>query len=451
MTGRFGRVRRVTAVLLMAVVCQSAPGRAAALPASAEHASGVVTWAASADRLGEGTAGQDYRMIVRTSVGGDDLRVRLSNAFGDRPLTVDGVYAGVRGEGAALRPGSNRRLTFGGARTVVVPAGATAWSDPRPGRLRPGTDLVVSLHTPAAAGPATGHWLAMQTSYTGQGDHTAEESAADWTQTTGSWWYLDAVSVRPSRGAGAAVVALGDSLTDGWHSTVDLDRRWPDYLARRLNTAHAAVRGVADEGVSGNQVLADGAGQSALHRLDRDVLSLPGVRTVFLFEGVNDLKAHTGVNAQALIAGYRKIAERVHAAGKCVVAATIGPFEGWPEWDPAAEAVRREVNRFIRTSGVFDAVTDFDRALRGPHDSARLLPFLDGGDHLHPDDKGMRALADAVDPGSLDCTRSPAHRPAHPARLERPEGAGALNPAVSPPSSPAPARQDPVPAVRRGD
>jgi lysophospholipase L1-like esterase len=213
------------------------------------------------------------------------------------------------------------------------------------------------------------------------------------------------VSVRPSRRATGAVAALGDSITDGWHSTLDLDRRWPDYLARRLTTAHAAVQGVADEGISGNQVLADGAGQSALNRLDRDVLSLPGVRTVLLFEGVNDLKAHTGVTAQDLIAGYRKIAERVHAAGKCVVAATIGPFEGWPEWDPAAETVRRKVNQFIRAGGEFDAVTDFDRTLHSPHHAARLLPFLDGGDHLHPDDKGMRAIADAVALGSLGCTR----------------------------------------------
>ncbi|MGJ5749341.1 SGNH/GDSL hydrolase family protein [Streptomyces puniciscabiei] len=403
-TGRFGRVRRVAAALLTAVVCQSAPARATALPASAEQASGVVTWAASADRMGETTGAEGYRLIVHTSVGGDDLRVRLSNAFGDRPLTVDSVYAGVRSEGAALRPGSNRPLTFGGARTVVVPEGAAAWSDPLPAPLRAGTDLVVSLHTPAAAGPATGHLLAMQTSYTGGGDHAAEESGTNWTRTTGSWWYLDAVSVQPSRSTGS-VVALGDSLTDGWHSTADLNRRWPDYLARRLHTARTAVQGVADEGIAGNQVLADGTGQSALHRLDRDVLSLPGVRTVFLFEGVNDLKAHTGVSAQDLIWGYRKIAERVHAAGKCVVAATIAPFEGRPEWDPAAEAVRREVNRFLRTSGEFDAVTDFDRTLSSPHDSARLLPLLDGGDHLHPDDKGMRALADAVDFRSLDCTR----------------------------------------------
>ncbi|MEU6590089.1 SGNH/GDSL hydrolase family protein [Streptomyces sp. NPDC046881] len=406
MSARFARCRRVLAVLLTAVACPSehAAG-AAAPPGAAPRVSGVVTWAASADRMGEGTAGQGYRLVVRTSVGGSDLRVRFTNAFGDRPLTLDGVYAGLRAHGAALRPGSNRPLTFGGARTVTVPAGAVAWSDPLPGRIPAGTDLVVSLRTPDAAGPATGHGMAMKTSYTGRGEYTAEESGAHWTGTTGSWWYIDSVAVRPARSAVGAVAALGDSITDGWHSTADLDRRWPDHLARRLRAAGAPVQGVADEGVSGNQVLADGAGQSALHRLDRDVLSQPGVRTVFLFEGVNDLKAHTGVTAADLVDGYREIARRAHAAGVCVVAATVAPFKGWPEWDPASEAVRQEVNRFLRGSPDFDALTDFDRVLRSPYDPERILPSFDGGDHLHPDDKGMQAMADAVDLDSLDCAR----------------------------------------------
>ncbi|MEU9479313.1 SGNH/GDSL hydrolase family protein [Streptomyces sp. NPDC048191] len=400
------------------------PTGAAAPPESAERASGVVTWAASADLVGEGTAGQDYRLIVHTSVGGTGLRVRVTNAFGDRPLTLDDVHAGLRGEGAALRHGSNRRLTFGGERTVTVPEGTAAWSDPLPGTWPAGTDLAVSLHTPDAAGPATGHWLAMQTSYTGPGDHTAEESGTNWTGTTGSWWYLDAVSVRPPRAGTGALAALGDSITDGRRSTPDSNHRWPDYLARRLAVSRAAVRGVADEGISGNKVLADGIGQSALNRLHRDVLSLPGVRTVLLFEGVNDLKSHTGVTARDLIAGYREIAHRVHAAGKCVVVATVGPFAGWPEWDPAAEAVRREVNRYLRNSRDFDAVTDLDRVLRDPHHVTRLRPTFDGGDHIHLNDKGMRALADAVDPGSLDCARRPGSGPAQPA----PGGSGAIGP-----------------------
>ncbi|MEU5770039.1 SGNH/GDSL hydrolase family protein [Streptomyces asoensis] len=378
---------------------------APALPAAARAADSrhdVVTWAASADRLGDGAADRAYRLVVRTSVGGDDLRIRLTNALGDRPVTFDSVRAGIRRQGAALVPGSNRRLLFGGSPSVTVPAGGTVTSDALPGRLPAATDLVVSLHSPDAAGPASGHGMAMQTSYLAQGDHTAEDGADGWRATTGSWFYLDSVSVRAAASTGA-VAALGDSLTDGWQSSSDLDRRWPDYLARRLRRAGSAVQGVANEGISGNKVLADGAGQSALNRLERDVLTQPGVRTVFLFEGVNDIKAHSGVTAQDMIAGYREILRRAHAAGRCVVGATVGPFKGWSEWDPAAESVRQEVNAFIRDGGEFDAVTDFDRVLRSPYDHERILPFFDGGDHLHPSDKGMQAMADAVDPAALDC------------------------------------------------
>ncbi|MFI9219335.1 SGNH/GDSL hydrolase family protein [Streptomyces werraensis] len=400
MTRRLTRAGVLTAAVLAAVILQPSPAPA--------HAAGqrddVVTWAASADRMGEATADRSYRLIVRTSVAGTDLRIRLSNAFGDRPVSFDSAYAGLRAEGAALVRGSNRRLTFGRARSVTVPAGKSVLSDPLPGRLPAGSDLVVSIHTPDAAGPATGHGMAMQTSYAAQGDHTAEAGAEAWTDTIGSWFYLDAVSVRPEAGTGA-VVALGDSITDGWQSTTDLNRRWPDYLARRLQKATTPLKGVANAGISGNKVLTDGAGQSALDRLDRDVLSHPGVRTVVLFEGVNDLKAHTGVTAQDLIAGYRQIADRAHKAGTCVVGATVAPFKGWSEWDPAAEAVRQEVNTYIRTSGDYDAVTDFDRVLRSPYDPERLLPVFDGGDHLHPNDKGMQAMADAVDLDRLDCDR----------------------------------------------
>ncbi|WP_327186927.1 SGNH/GDSL hydrolase family protein [Streptomyces sp. NBC_01334] len=402
MTARRTPVRVVLAVLttlLAAALPQAFPAFARA----AETGHDVVTWAASADRLGEAVADRGYRLVVRTSVGGGDLRIRLTNAFGDRPVTFDSVHAGLQQEGATLVRGSNRRLSFGGAHSVTIRAGDTALSDALPGRLPAATDLVVSLHSPDAGGPASGHGMALQTSYLTQGDHTAEESGDRWSGTTGSWFYLDSVSVRANASTGA-VVALGDSITDGWQSTADLDRRWPDYLARRLQRADTRVKGVANEGISGNKVLADGAGQSALNRLQRDVLSQPGVRTVFLFEGVNDIKAHTGVTAQDMIAGYREIVRRAHAAGKCVVGATVAPFEGWSEWDPAAESVRQEVNAFLRSGGGFDAVTDFDRILRSPYDPRRILPFFDGGDHLHPNDKGMRAMADAVDLTALDCT-----------------------------------------------
>ncbi|MEV8394454.1 MULTISPECIES: SGNH/GDSL hydrolase family protein [unclassified Streptomyces] len=365
----------------------------------------VVTWGASAERQGAGPADRSYRLIVRTSVGGTDLRIRLSNAFGDHPVTFASAYAGLRKQGAELVRGSNRQLTFGRAASVTVPAGETVLSDPLPGKLAAEGDLVVSLYVTGAQGPTTGHGMAMQTSYAAAGDHAAEEGAANWTDPMGSWYWLDAVSVTTSARVGA-VVTLGDSITDGWASTTDGNRRWPDYLSRRLQAASGTtVKGVANEGISGNKVLADGAGESALNRLERDVLSHPGVSTVFLFEGINDIKAHTGVTADDLIAGYRQIIDRAHTAGKCVVGATVMPFKGWYEYDDEAEAVRRGVNDWIRNSGAFDAVTDFDRITRNPYDHQRILPFFDGGDHLHPNDKGMQAMADAVDLSALRCAR----------------------------------------------
>ncbi|MFE6956047.1 SGNH/GDSL hydrolase family protein [Streptomyces sp. NPDC057696] len=400
-----GLGRRLAAIAVTLLIATAwAPAATSATPHAgppgARH--DVITWGASADRMGDAVPDHSYRLVVHTSVGGDGLRIRLSNAFGDGPVTFDTVYAGLRREGAELVRGSNRRLTFGGARSVTVPAGDTTYSDPLSGRLPAETTLVVSVHTAQAAGPATGHSMAMQTSYAATGDHASEEGADNWTERIGSWFYLDSVTVRTGVETGA-VVALGDSITDGWQSTTDLDRRWPDYLSRRLQTADGgAVKGVANEGISGNKTLADGAGQSALNRLERDVLSHPGVRTVFLFEGVNDIKAHTGVTAQDMIEGYHTIAERAHAAGKCVVGATIAPFKGWSEWDPTAESVRLQVNEFIRDSGEFDAVTDFDRTLRSPYDHERILPFFDGGDHLHPNDKGMQAMADSVNVKALN-------------------------------------------------
>ncbi|MFJ9030618.1 SGNH/GDSL hydrolase family protein [Streptomyces sp. NPDC102274] len=384
---------------------QAARASAQAAQAAGQSTHTVVTWGASAEKQGAGPADRSYRLLVRTSVGGTDLRIRLSNAFGDHPVTFASAYAGLRKQGAELVRGSNRPLTFGGAASVTVPAGETVLSDPLPGRLAAGSDLVVSLYVTGALGPTTGHGMAMQTNYAAVGDHAAEEGEANWTDPMGSWYWLDAVSVETSAKTGA-VVTLGDSITDGWASSTDQNRRWPDYLSRRLQAASGStVKGVANEGISGNKVLADGAGESALNRLERDVLSQPGVSTVFLFEGINDIKAHTGVTVDDLIAGYRQIIDRVHAAGKCVVGATVMPFKGWSEYDAEGEAVRQGVNDWIRNSGAFDAVTDFDRITRSSYDHQRILPFFDGGDHLHPNDKGMQAMADAVDLSALSCAR----------------------------------------------
>ncbi|MEU7656044.1 SGNH/GDSL hydrolase family protein [Micromonospora taraxaci] len=405
---RAGFARRGTAVAVAALLCvplaaSPALARTRHDPAAGADGHVAVTWAASADRQGAGPAERSYRLVVRTSVGGDALRIRLTNAFGDHPVTFASAYAGLQRQGADLVRGSNRRLTFGGQPSVTVPAGETVLSDPLTGRLAAQSNLVVSLHVTGAQGPTSGHGMAMQTSYATAGDHAAEEAAAPWTDTMTAWYWLDAVSVRTST-AVSSVVALGDSITDGWASSTDANRRWPDYLSRRLQAApDSPVRGVANAGISGNKVLADGAGEAALHRFDSDVLSHPGVSTVVVYEGINDIKAHTGVTVDDLTAGYRQLADRAHAAGRCVVGATVTAYKGWPEYDAAGEAVRQGVNDWIRHSGVFDAVVDFDRITRSPYDPQALLPFFDSGDHIHPNDKGMQAMADAVDLAALRC------------------------------------------------
>ncbi|MCX4820477.1 SGNH/GDSL hydrolase family protein [Streptomyces sp. NBC_01142] len=374
--------------------------------ASPAETSPVVTWAASPQLLGTAAQERTYRLVVRTSVGGSGLRIRLSNAFGDRPVTFGRAHAGLRKTGATLVPGTNHPLSFGGSPSVTVAPGGSVSSDPLPGTVPPQSDLAVSLYVQSAAGPATGHRMALQTSYVAPvGDHSADDSATAFTQRATSWFYLDAAVVNALRGTGA-VAALGDSITDGSASTLDTNRRWPDFLARRLqDDPRSRIKGVANEGISGNKVLSDGSGQSALKRLDRDVLSQRGLRTVFLLEGVNDIKATPAPTAADLIAGYRQIIARSHAAGLCVVGATVMPYRGWRGWTESGEAVRQRVNSFIRDSGAFDAVVDFDAAVKDPAAAARLLPAYDSGDHLHPNDAGMRRMGATVDPGLLHCSR----------------------------------------------
>ncbi|MFJ4922890.1 SGNH/GDSL hydrolase family protein [Streptomyces sp. NPDC088725] len=368
----------------------------------------VVTWAASAVRLDvAGSPDLTCRLIVRTSAGGRNLRVRLSNAFGERPVVFGPVYAGEVAAGASVVAGTNRPLTFAGSATVTVAPGADVSSDPLPGAVLPQADLAVSVYVQDAGGAVTGHQRAGQTSYLARGDRAGADGAAGYDEQIMSWFHLDAITVDipPAEGTAApgAVVAFGDSITDGSASTDDQNRRWPDHLARRLLADPASsLKGVANAGISGNKLLADGAGQSALKRLDRDVLSHQGVRTVVLLEGVNDLKADPAPTAAELIAALRDISVRVRGAGKRLVCGTVLPFHGWFEWTPEADAVRESVNAFIRTSGDFDAVVDFDLALRDPAEPRRMLPEFDSGDHLHPNDAGMLALAGAVDLTALE-------------------------------------------------
>lgn len=361
----------------------------------------VGTWGASADRTDSDVAGRTVRNVVRTNVGGRDLRVSLSNVVGTAAVTYSGTV-GVSAGGGAVEPGSLRGLTFGGGETsVLVPPGAEVLSDPLTGRWAEQLDLAVSVHVDGDPGVATGHNLAVATSYVSEpGDVAAEEGADAFTTALTRWHVVDGLVVTGARGDGT-VVALGDSITDGYGATVDGNQRWPDHLARRLlATPRYDGTGVVNEGISGNRVLSDGAGVSALARLDRDVLTSPGVETVVLLEGINDISG--GATAEEVIAGYRQLIARTHAAGVCIQGGTLTAFESA---GPAREAERTAVNEWIRSSGEFDAVVDFDAATRDPSNPDKLLPAYDSGDDLHPSDAGYAAMAAAVDLRSLDCRR----------------------------------------------
>ncbi len=349
------------------------------------------------------------RQVVRISIGGTRVRVRFSNAFGTSPLVIDAAHLARAASpaSAAILPGSDRPLTFDGRPGVVVPAGADYWSDPVELSTPPLTSLTVSLHMPQAPDRQTGHPGSRATSYYVHGDHAADPDLPG-ARTIEHWYALAGIEVEGAPGA-AAIVALGDSITDGHGATTNGDDRWPDDLARRLQ-ADPATRGVAvlNQGIGGNRLLQDGLGPNALARFNRDVLAQSGVRAVILLEGINDLGTLTRDRpasaaehdrlVQAMIAAYRQMIERAHAHGIKVIGATITPDGGSDYYHPDAanEADRQAVNRWIREPGHFDAVVDFDAVVRDPADPRRMLATFDSGDHLHPSAAGYRAMAAAI-------------------------------------------------------
>ncbi|MGD9485344.1 SGNH/GDSL hydrolase family protein [Streptomyces sp. TRM70308] len=394
-------------------------GRGSAAPVSSGQWIG--TWAAapaSAESADDGPAGRaadghpdtSIRNVVRSTVGGSAARVRLSNVFGTEPLTVTHASLALAAapSAPAAAPGTLRRLTFGTHRSVTIPPGRHVTSDPVRLRVPAATDLLVTVYSPTPSGPATHHPFARQTSYLAPGDHADDVTGTPYTETTPYWRHVTGVDVWSTEATGA-VVALGDSLTDGISSSVGANRRWTDFLAARLRTESGAPHySVLNAGISGNRVLRDAPagrptnGPSALSRLERDVLSRSGVRTLVIQLGLNDLgKRPRQTDAGKLVAGLEELARRAQARGVRVVGTTITPFAGHPAHTPRLEDVRQRANAAIRASEVFDAVADFDAALRDPARPHRLLPVYDSGDHIHPNDNGYRAMARAVDLRSL--------------------------------------------------
>ncbi|MFI5698135.1 SGNH/GDSL hydrolase family protein [Kribbella sp. NPDC051586] len=367
----------------------------------------VTTWGAADDIAGGTLSDVTVRNVLRTSVGGRDLRIRISNANGDQPLVTDSAYVGRQDTGASVVPGSSRRLTFGGSTSVTVPPGAMAISDPLPGNAPAVTSLTVSLHVVGTTGVITAHNRAMQHSYKStSGDHAADESSTAYQTESSAWYFVNAAIVEAPRQV-ETVATLGDSITSSVGTTIDTNRRWPDVLADRYAKLPEPRRlAISNEGISGNRVLggvakAGSAGASALARLDKDVLTKPGVRTVLVLEGINDIYA--GATTDELLAGYRQLIARVHASGRCIVGGTLTPMGSSFVYTPEKEAVRQAVNTFIRSSHEFDGVADFDAATRDPADPSRLKAEYDGGDGLHPNDAGNKAMGEAPGLDSLRC------------------------------------------------
>jgi lysophospholipase L1-like esterase len=362
----------------------------------------VGTWQASATgttpKTDKGYPGYSIRNVVHTSVGGPQARIRLTNALGTVPVLMGHVTVAAGSGGAAAVPGTMREVTFGGVKSITIAAGAEVLSDPVDLNVPEDGDLLVTMFTPEPSGPVTYHQVANETSFlTPDGDHTAEETGTAFTAKTQSWQYVAGVDVRGGWASGS-VVTLGDSITDGNRSTAGADLRWPDQLADRLKTEPGPTRlGVLNAGISSNRLLSNTWNPNALSRLNRDVLTATGARTVIVLEGINDIGAPPQHHEPApIIEGLRQVAAQVHAQGLRVIGGTITPFGASSNYTEELEGVRLAVNDFIRNGGVFDSGVDFDAALRDPADPHRLRAEFDSGDHLHPNDAGYGAMAQAV-------------------------------------------------------
>jgi lysophospholipase L1-like esterase len=346
---------------------------------------------------------------VRVSVGGNRVRVRLST-FGAGRLVIGAAHVALRSADASIVPGSDRVLTFSNEPHVTLPAGATVLSDPVDLQISALSDLAVSLFVPEETGPATWHFAASQTSYVSPpGDFTASTTMPV-DSTRMAWFWLAAVEVATPVETGAIAI-LGDSITDGNGSTPNTNNRWPDHLARRL-LAQPGERhvGVLNQGLAGNKVVNDIIGPNAVARLDRDVLTQTGVTHLIVLAGNNDIlfvfMPTEEVHHNQIIEGHKQLIHRAHALGLTVYGGTLPPFGGFGLATPEKEAKRQALNHWIRTGGAYDAVIDFDLVLRDPGDPARLRPEFDSGDHLHPNDAGYKAMADAIDLASFRPSRN---------------------------------------------
>ncbi|HKI14036.1 MAG TPA: SGNH/GDSL hydrolase family protein [Roseiarcus sp.] len=392
---------------------------------AADDAAWIATWAASpqpvwdADflrpiRVPRSVRDQTVRQVGRVSIGGNRVRIVVSNEYGKLPLTIGAAHVALAGTGSAIAAGSDRKLTFSGQDSITIPPGAPAVSDPVDLQVPALGTVAVSLFFPEISPTTTWHNNAKQTGYLADGDKTGAADLPD-AEKLPSRVFLTEIQVDAPQSA-RAVVTFGDSITDGEGSTVDANHRWPDRLAERLVKAGANVA-IVNEGISVARVLRDRMGDNALARFDRDVLSQPRADTVVLMMGINDVgwpdtifvpKGEPAPSAQDVIAGYDQLIARAHEHHMRILGATLTPFEdtfhGTPlygYYDEAKEAKREAINDWIRKSGQFDGVIDFDALTRDPADPKHIKAEYDHGDHLHPNDAGYEAMAASIDLGML--------------------------------------------------
>jgi lysophospholipase L1-like esterase len=365
----------------------------------------VDAWCASPDYAGPSFNAQTVRQIIRTSIGGSSVRIRLSNLFGTASVTIGPVHVAAHASGSAILAGTDHTVTFGGKSTITIAKGDAALSDPIALPVHALEELAVSMYLPDHTKTSTIHTTAYQTSYiTLSGDATVTTVFPE-SEVSSSRFFLTDVEVSAGDEA-LTIVAVGDSITDGYGSTQDQNSRWPDALAVRLQADPGlAAIAIANSGISGNRILNDGAGPSALARFDRDAMGKPGVRWIILLEGINDIgaaavatEAKDDVSAQQIIDGMKTLIRRAHQKDIKVMGATLTPFGGldWPYHSAVTVAKRQAINVWIRTGGQFDAIVDFDQATRDPAHPDRFLPAYDSGDHLHPNGAGYKAMAAAI-------------------------------------------------------
>ena len=355
---------------------------------------------------------QTLRQIAHITLGGPRIRVVLSNTFGTVPLAIGAAQVALRDKNATIMPQSNRVLTFGGAANTSVPPGSILVSDPVNLVVPDFSDLAIDLYLPddtaAMKSPLTTHAAAWQTGYVSPpGNFAGVVTLPVETTTayrrgdglpTATWFFLTRIEVMAPAESGA-IVAIGDSITDGTASGIDTNNRWPDHLARLLSSKGMRMA-VLNAGIGGNRVLNEGNGPSALQRFDRDVIAQPGVTHVIVFEGINDIgqaRQNASPSAADLIAAHKQMIERAHARGLRIFGGTLTPFEGASAWTAEGEVKRQALNEWMRTSRAYDAFFDFDAAVRDPKEPTKALGRYDSGDHLHFNAAGYEALAQAID------------------------------------------------------